>query len=43
VILNSGSKKRRKIHKILATFVYVSSRGQRTHSAQTNLLSFPDS
>jgi hypothetical protein len=40
---NNGGKKKqqeqenkRKITKIVATFVYASSQGQRTHSAQTN-------
>ena len=38
VVLNSGGKnnKRKKIPKIVATFVYASSQGQRTHSARTN-------
>jgi hypothetical protein len=38
VVLNSGgknkNKKKRKIPKIVATFVYASSQGQRTHSAR---------
>ena len=47
VVLNTGGKKisrqrthfaRTKICKIVATFVYSSSQGQRTHSARTNLL-----
>ena len=39
VVLNSGgkNKKRKNIPKIVATFVYASSQGQRTHSARTNL------
>jgi hypothetical protein len=32
-------KKKEKIPKIVATFVYASSQGQRTHSARTN---YPD-
>ena len=40
VVLNSGGKKkkerRRLIPKIVATFVYASSHGERTHSARTN-------
>jgi hypothetical protein len=40
VVLNRGGKKtttrrKRKIPKIVATFVYASSQGQRTHSART--------
>ena len=39
VVLNSGGhntkNKRNNISKIVATFVYASSQGQRTHSAQT--------
>jgi hypothetical protein len=31
-------KKKEKIPKIVATFVYASSQGQRTHSARTNCL-----
>jgi hypothetical protein len=41
VVLNSGGKnnpkKKEKIPKIVATFVYASSKGQRTHSARTNI------
>jgi hypothetical protein len=40
VVLNSGGnntkKKKNNIPKIVATFVYASSQGQRTHSARTN-------
>jgi hypothetical protein len=44
VVLNNGGKKkkkkkkRRNICKIVATFVYASSQGQRTHYAQTNIV-----
>jgi hypothetical protein len=45
VVLNSGGKKnknpknkKRKIPKIVATFVYASSQGQRTLSARTKML-----
>jgi hypothetical protein len=49
VVLNSGGKNKktrkqknkRKIPKIVATFVYASSQGQRTHSAQTNIQTIP--
>jgi hypothetical protein len=44
VVLNSGGKKTKRkqeeeknIPKIVATFVYASSQGQRTHSARTNV------
>jgi hypothetical protein len=39
VVLNSGGERRKgKIPKIVATFVYASSQGQRTHSARTKIL-----
>ena len=44
VVLNNSGKKRKqqqekkKIPKIGATFVYTSSQGQRTHSAQTKII-----
>jgi hypothetical protein len=43
VVLNSGGNKKKKNKqnkkpKIVATFVYASSQGQRTHSARTNLI-----
>ena len=47
VVLNSGGKKnkkrkkKKKIPKIVATFVYARSQGQRTHSARTNICSYP--
>ena len=39
-VFNNGGKKKnnkKKIPKIVATFVYASSQGQRTHSAQTKI------
>jgi hypothetical protein len=51
VFLNSGGKKKQqekkkeekigKIPKIVATFVYASSKGQRTHSAWTKIIYTP--
>jgi hypothetical protein len=41
VVLNSGGNtknKKKNKPKIVATFVYASSQGQRTHSARTNYL-----
>ena len=42
VVLNSGGKNKKKkknnVPKIVATFVYASSQGQRTHSARTNFI-----
>jgi hypothetical protein len=42
VVLNNGGKKRKqqkeKNTKIVATFVYASSQGQRTHSARTKMI-----
>jgi hypothetical protein len=35
VVRKQENKKKRKTPKIVATFVYASSQGQRTHSAQT--------
>ena len=36
VVLNSGGNKKINVPKIVATFVYASSQGQRKHSARTN-------
>jgi hypothetical protein len=42
LVLNSGGEKKKiNICKIVATFVYASSQGQRTHSARTNYKMYP--